>query len=427
MAKQVTADTSQPAADATPSWAAMYNAFQTAMGVTNQNFQLIMPFSVWNWPVESLGQTYSAQQSFLDAMPIWSPVGNYQSGSSFASAYLAWLYTLMVEAPAALQNRITQQRQLLQSANNQYSTDYQTALQAYNSDPNVKNNVPAFPDWLNSPAGFAYNSTLTADKNNVNTQASLYSQLTQEAQDPALASAIAASTNKSFFTGMVSSSIPTPISVPGYGQITDFATWVQQNAGTGPTKISWSNSQSSSTFNDNWAQASASISDWFFSIYVKGSWQRITDLETSSDVEVTISMNPMGSIPISPLPWYNEGFVNSRINNPDAYIPGTTPTKGGAGAWVMGQGGIMPCRVTDFLIGYQPSFSISSSSGFSQSDYQQMEIATGVRIGPFTFGGDAGSTSSYQQSALSTNGFSGVSTSTFPVIFGIYLELFGQT
>ena len=429
MTKQVTADATQGDTGTTPSWAAMYNAFTESLGVTNKNFQLIMPFTVWNWPVESVGQTYTGQQSFLDAMPYWSPVGKYQSGSSFAQAYQSWLYTLEVEAPTQLQNKITQQRNLLQTATNQYQTDYQTALQAYQSDSTVVNNVPSFTDWLASPAGFAYNSTLTADQNNVNTQQSLYTQLTQEAQDPALAAAIAASNNTAFYTNMVSSSLPKPIQVPGYGQITDYATWVQQNANTAPTTINWTNSQSSQTFNDNWAQGGTSINDWFFSVYVNGSWQHLSDLETNSSVEVTITMNPMGDIPVAPLPWYNEGFVNDRINNPNAYISGTTPTApaGGVGTWVLGQGGIMPCRLTDMLVAFQPTFNIQCSSGFSQSDYQQMQIAGGVQIGPFSFGGESGSVNSFQQSSLSTTGFSGSSTSQFPVIFGIYLEVFGQS
>jgi hypothetical protein len=56
-----------------------------------------------------------------------------------------------------------------------------------------------------------------------------------------------------------------------------------------------------------------------------------------------------------------------------------------------------------------------------------MQIAGGVQIGPFSFGGESGSVNSFQQSSLSTTGFSGSSTSQFPVIFGIYLEVFGQS
>jgi hypothetical protein len=402
----------------------MYNGFCDSLG-KGKNFQLITPFTVWNWPPANVGQTGSAQYSFLDAMPVFDPIGNYQSGSSFSQSYQQWLNTLVVAADSNLQNRITIQAGVLQTASNKYQMDYQSAQTAYQNDKTVVNNNPDFNTWLGQ-GGFGYQATIAADRANILEQQKIYNQLVNQAADPVIDSAQAAMANQSYYTNVLSSSSPTPYPMPGYGQVTSFSDWLTQVAGSGPQQITWQNDRSSSSFNSSWAKGQASYGNWLFSVFVKGSWQRLLSVESSSAVSVTMTFNPLGSIPVGPNPWYQEGVIRAKVNNPAAYRSGYSPTRpaSGQGGWALGAGGILPCRMTDFIVGYQPSFIINCSAGFSSVDYQAIQVATGVRIGPFVFGGDGGNTTSYTQSALTTSSFSGKSTSQFPVLIGIYVEDF---
>jgi hypothetical protein len=72
----------------------MYRAFCDALGATPQTLQLAYPFFEWDWPPDNPGQTDAQEQAFLDALPPWSPVGQYASGASFSVAYATWLRVL---------------------------------------------------------------------------------------------------------------------------------------------------------------------------------------------------------------------------------------------------------------------------------------------------------------------------------------------
>jgi len=417
------------AADTSASWAQLYNAICSKLGVSPQNFQLITPFTTWNWSVEPNGQTAAEQQSFLDAMPAWSPVGAYASGSSFSDAYQTWLNTLVVQAAPALQNQITQQQSILQSAVNKYTSDFKTAQAAYQADPTVLNNSPTFVVWLQSGLGLGYGATLQTDGANVQSQQAQLNAFIAQANDPVIAAANKALANPAYTTQVVNTSLMNPVSEPGYAQITDYATWVTQNAGQGSASINWSTAEASSTFTNSFAQAQATFDYWFFSIYVNGSWQRSTELENSASLNVSITFNPWGRLAITPLPWYSEATVKAKASNPSAYRQGYTPTRpaNGQGGWVFGQGGIMPLRATDMLVAYQPSFSVTAGSNFSSALQEQLKVATGIQIGPFTFGGEYGQSTNTWSASSTASSFTGKSTSQFPVIFGVMLEIFGQS
>lgn len=158
----------------------------------------------------NLGQTAAEQQSFLDAMPTWSPVGVYTSGSSFADAYQTWLNTLAVQADPTLQNQITQQQSILQTAVNKYQTDYQAAQSAYAGDHSVVNNTPPFTVWLLSGLGLGYGATLQTDASNVQSQQKQLNTFIAQANDPVLAAAQAAIANTAYQTQVVSNGLASP-------------------------------------------------------------------------------------------------------------------------------------------------------------------------------------------------------------------------
>jgi hypothetical protein len=291
----------------------------------------------------------------------------------------------------------------------------------------VPDSSTPFKDWLADPyGGGPRKATLDADKADVDKQQQILNQLIAQSDDKQIDSANKKFDDKNQYTNVVSSTLPAPVQEPGYGQVDDYATWVQQNAGKGSKVISWDQTSATSSYKSKFANVSVTVPRFFWSVHASGQWREMSTSSQNSSLKVTLTFKPWGQIPVRPLGWYDEGVVNAKINNPEAYRSGYSVTKpaSGQGAWALGQGGIMPCRLTDFLVCYQPEVSVELSSGFSESESQYLRIATGVRIGPFSFGGSGGQESSFSRSEASRTKFTGEDTSTFPRIFGIFVKDF---
>jgi len=408
----------------TNSYALMYEAICNSLGTNPDNFQLITPPTEWNWKLGNPGETYSEQYSFLNAMPIWNPIGKYQSGSSFYESYRTWLNTLVIEADPDLENRITQQNNILTGATNEYMQQVKSARTAYTNE--VQGNDPTFASWLGTIEGKGYKIKIEAAEQNMNKQQELYNELVQQANDPVVKEAFELYRNQQYYTQVITGTTAGD-KRPGYSAIPDYATWVQQNQSKGEASIQWASSEQSSVFKKSFAGGGVDVGSWFYSVRVNGKWERIEQLETSSDLNVVITFKPWGFIPISPNPWYSEATIRAKATNKNAYRSGYAPYKSdGAPSWIFGPGGILPARPTDMYVAYQPSFTITTNSSFSKEVQQKFEASTGVRIGPFTFGGSGGHESSYKDKKVTGTSFSGKSESSFPVIFGIQMHIFGD-
>lgn len=407
------------------SYALMYESLCNTLGTSPKNFQLITPPTDWNWKLGNIGETYSQQYSFLDAMPIWSPVGKYQSGSSFHQAYRTWLNTLVIAADPTLENRITKQQNILTGATNDYTQQYKSSMEAYQKE--VSNNDPTFTDWLDSFAGAGYKSQLLAAKKNMAKQQELLDEFIDQANDPIIKEANNSYKNQQYYTKVISSTTSDNYMVPGYGSIPDYAKWVQENAGKGEVTIEWDSHEESHEFDKSYAGGSVSVGNWFYRVKVNGKWENVKQLDESSDIKVQISFKPWGRVAINQNPWYNESVIRAKANNKDAYRAGYAPYKeDGQAAWIFGEGGILSCRPTDMLVAYQPTFTITTGSSFSKQEKEMFEAATEVCIGPFSFGGGGGHESSLSEKKVTNSSFSAKSTSEFPVIFGIEMEIFGE-
>jgi hypothetical protein len=409
----------------------MYNAICKAIKGEAKNFQLIYPMQPWNWGKKSQGQTDSGEWSFLNSMPAYSQVGAYQSGSNFKDAYENWLLTLVVEADAELQNRMTIQNDLAQDARNDYNEKVQAAKDAYAEDSSVVDQEPNFRDWLNDEYGEgpSYKSAIDSAREIMAKQDEILDDLVDQADDKVIKEARKKFKDNKYYTKVVSDTIKNPMEEPGYNKIDNYSKWLTQQKNTSPTTFTWNNSQENKSSNNKWAQGGARYSSgFFFSVNVSGKWQEIKEMNTASSIEFTMTFNPMASIPVAPLGWYSEGAIRAKVNNPAAYREGYTPNKlkgSGEGGYILGDGGIMPCRITDILVCYQPAISIKLDESSLNSVYKHMETSGGVRIGPFHFGGGKASSTSYslkQKSSSSTIEIK--STSQFPYIFGVYVEDF---
>lgn len=407
------------------SYALMYKALCNSLGTNPKNFQLITPPTNWNWKLGNLGETYSQQYSFLDAMPIWSAIGKYQSGSSFHEAYRTWLNTLVIAADVALENRITQQQDILTGAANDYTQQLNSSKAAYEKE--VPDNNPTFSEWLDSFSGAGYKAQLFAARKNMGKQQELLDEFIDQANDPIIKEANASYNNKKYYTKVISGTTADNYVAPGYGSIPNYAKWIQESAGQGEVTIEWNSHEESQEIDKTYAGGSMSVGNWFYRVKVNGRWESVKKLDESSDVKVKISFKPWGRVAINQNPWYNEAVIKAKAKNKDAYRAGYAPYKeDGKAAWIFGEGGILPCRPTDMLVAFQPSFTITTASSFSKQEQEMFEAATEVRIGPFSFSGGGGHQSSLAEKKVTGSSFSAKSTSEFPVIFGIEMEIFGE-
>jgi hypothetical protein len=402
-------------------WSLLYGAIIEGIGASPQTFQLLYPFASWNWPTTNVGFTSSAQYDFCATMPQWSAVGQYtSSGTTFDGAYQQFLNCIAATTtdPQLLQ-KIAAAKDNLTTATNQYQTDYLQAESTYNSA--VTDNNPTFTAWLASPAGFSYQTQLSADQTNVNQLQAAYNTLVGEATTPNLAPAQTAMGNQAFYTKLIDAGSSNFPPVPGYSISTNAQNWVNQVQGGGGTggSISFSNSQSVYDYSSTWAQGSTGASGWFWSVYANGSWQQASLFSSDSSLSCTISFTAWDTIQIQPLNWYSG--TTALKNGP--YAPGYSAFQQSGTTWMFGKGGVVPLLKTSMLVCYQPSIEITVSQSTYNQFQSQWSAAGGIQVGPFTLGGSAGgSTLDWSSSAsgmtLRTN-----STSTTPLIFGVNINV----
>jgi hypothetical protein len=142
----------------------MYQAMMDSLGVDPSNFQLIMPFTSWNWPTASPGHTAAAEYDFLSTIPQWNGQGTYlSSGSRLSSAYELFLNALVVSADPVQKQKIVAQQDVVQDEANTLQQKINDAKAAYAKDPGVADNNPDFTSWLADPfGGYQYGKQVEA-------------------------------------------------------------------------------------------------------------------------------------------------------------------------------------------------------------------------------------------------------------------------
>jgi hypothetical protein len=410
-----------PAAALSPNdtaWAILYGALTQGIGINPQNFQLIYPMTSWNWPTNNLGYTSAAQYDFCATIPQWSAVGSYvSSGATYDNAYQQFLNTVVLYSSnpslhqqiIAAQNNLTQVSQQLQTVSAQ-------ALNTYNQT--VTNNNPTYTAWLGTPAGAGYASQINSLTYQLTQAQNVVTQLASQQTTPNIANALAAYNNQAYYTQLSDPTLSGFPKVPAWSLSLNAQQWVDQVQGGGGTggSLSFSNSSAAYDYSNTWAQASTSVSGWFWSVYASSSWQQVKQFYTDSSLECSISFAAWDTINITPSKWYS-GTTPFR-NGP--FIPGYTPTQQtGSVAWMFGEGGIVPCFKTGMLVCYQPTITITVSQATYQSFYQQWAAAAGVQVGPFQIGGSAGGTQLNWSQSGSAMSLKVASQSTMPLIFGV--------
>lgn len=414
-----------PLAQNATSWSLLYGALINGLGLSAQNFQLIYPMMSWDWPTNNVGFTNAPQYDFCATIPQWSAVGAYiSSGATFDSAYQQFLNTISLKTTnLQLQNQIDDaEDQLTQAAGKLQITSAQ-AEATYNKS--VTNNDPTFTEWLASPAGLGYGSQIESQTKIMKQAQAVLDELVTQQDTPNISDALDAMNSDIYRTSLVDPNLPNLSSfpaVPSYSISKTSKQWtsqVQSGVGTGGS-LSFSNSNEGYDYSNTWAQTSASMGGWFWSVYDNGSWEQVTQFSTDSSLTCTISFAAWDIISITPSKWYSG--VSAFKNGPfkDGYTSFSQP---GSKAYMFGEGGIVPCLKTGMLVGYQPTVVINVNMSTFNSFAQQWSTATGIQVGPFQFGGSGGGSQlkwTTNQSGMSLNM---TSTSNVPLIFGVTVDV----
>ncbi|WP_417424730.1 hypothetical protein [Hoeflea sp.] len=407
------------------SWNHLYGAMVDGLNISPNNFQLIYPFTTWDWKVVSLGYTSAAQWDFCSAVPQFSATGQYTSaGTAFNDTYGQMLNVVSAATTdPKLKADIEQARNMLQLAANNHDTIYRQATDAYKTETGGTN-TPPFTEWLGSTGGRSWQAQLDSAWQNVQSQQNVYNQLLSETTTPGLKDAQDRNGNKDYYTKLEDPALSAFPLVPGYSLSMDATTWlnkVQSGTGGSSGSIGFSNSQSQYDYKKTWAGGSASVGTFFWSVNVGGSWERVDEFASDSSLKVDVSFKAWDQISIQAAPWYNGGFVKSVQNGP--FIRGFSPYGDSGSKAVWGPDGIMSVQKVGMLVCYKPSFTITVSQSTFQAFSERWEVSAGLRIGPFSFSGGGGSSSSGWKADSATKTFTGESTAETALIMGASINL----
>lgn len=406
-------------------WNHLYGAMVDGLNVSPSNFQLIYPFTTWDWPIVPTGYTSAAQWDFCSSVPQFSATGEYTSaGTAFNDSYGSMLNVVSAAtSDPKLKADIEQARNMLQLAANNYDTIYKQSVDAYQTETGGTN-TPVFTEWLGTLGGRSWQTQLESAWKNVQAQQAVYNQLLSETTTPGLKDAQDRLDNKDYYTKLQDPALATFPAVPGYSIGMDSTTWLNKvKSGTGGSSgsIGFSNSEAQYDYKKTWAGGSASIKKVFWSVNVGGSWERIDEFASDSSLKVDISFQAWDQISITASRWYNGAFVNAIQGGP--FIRGYSPYGEGDTKPVWGPNGIMSAQKVGMLVCYKPKFTITVSNSTFKSFSEKWEVSAGLRIGPFSFSGGGGSSSSGWQSNSATNSFTGESTAETALIMGTNINL----
>lgn len=401
-------------------WGLLYRAMVNSLGTSPSNFQLIYPFTTWTWPTQSAGFISAAQYDFCSTVPQWSATGAYTSSADRVNqAYGAFLDVILAATDdPKLREEIRVSGEALTNAANDYTMAVGQATTIYNDD--VPDNKPTFTEWLATPAGRGYSIKIDAALTRLNQAQTNYTIVVAQANTPGLADAQEQLANKDFYSRLSDPGLSKFPLVPYFQVSQNAAAWVDRiKAGSGPggATMGFTNREASYDYTKTWAGTSASVSTFFWEVQVSGSWERVTAFETDNELEVSMEFEAIDLISITPSDWYNGSFVRSHGNGP--FTRGYSANGGDGTQAVFGKNGFFNLIKTGMYVGYKPNFTIRVSKSAFTSFLQKFKAATGLRIGPFSFSAEGGSTQAGWTANESGQSFTGTTTSDAPMILGI--------
>jgi hypothetical protein len=412
---------------------------QGALGAQmGPQFQMFGTPQSWSWPTMPIGEQSAQAYQATSVMPAWSPVGSYSVlDADFFSAYKSALSHVAFRVSPALEQQVKELRNKATADGNAVTTAMTNANTAYlaesaNGGAFFKAQFPTLAAWLAGPSGKAAWAAYTQASAVVEEDNQTLLTMQKAAMPATLAEAIEATTRP---TGNPSEA-PTP---PGWTKVPDGSgilrwepDWRIGTTGTewraelttgsvGQFDVQLSAAESSVDFAKSWASGSASYGSWFWSVYANGSWSEMNLTASDSSVTAEISVKSSTLVPVTPGDWYDGGFMRDLAvgSGGTGWTIASPWVAQGGKASLFGENGLMPTRVSGLLAVYQPSFSVTMAKSTFQENQSQFEASGGFKIGPFSIGGEGGSSSSYERDTSGGTKFTATSTSTDPVLIGV--------
>lgn len=404
-------------------WGLLYKALVDSLGVDSNNFQLIYPFTSWDWPTENVGFISSVQYDFCSTVPHWSAVGTYTSSADrFNQAYQNFLNVIVPATDdPVLRRRIEEANNVLTAAANGYDTALNQAKSVYKDS--VTDNNPTFSAWLGTREGKGWQTRITSADTKMQQAQKNLDALVAQANTPGLKEAQKQFKNQDFYSKLHDPGLKDFPKVPNWSISKSSQSWVDSvKAGEGPAggTISFSNRDQSYDYSNTWAGGSLSIQKCFWEVNVAGKWQRIQQFESDQSLSVNVVFAAVDQISIQPSDWYNGSFVRSKANGP--FTRGYSADGGDGTQPVFGEKGFIGLMKTGMYVCYKPSFTITTSKSTFNSFKETFEAATALRIGPFSFSAAGGSTRANWKASQESQSFTGQSTSETPLIFGVTIN-----
>ncbi len=403
-------------------WSLLYRALLDGLGASPKTFQLVYPFTPWNWATQNVGFIGAAQYNFCSTVPQWSAVGVYaSSGDRFDQAYQEFLNVIVAATDDPdLRVKIQAADNTLTEATNGYTAVVAQAASAYADDPSVSDNTPSFTKWLGETAGKGWQVQIARAETKMTQAQKNYDALVDQANTPGLADALLQAKNTDFYAKLNDPGLSTFPKVPNFAISETAQAWVDRvKAGEGPAgaTFGFTNRDAAYDYSETWAGGSASISQLFWEVRVDGKWQRITEFESDQELAVSVIFEAVDQIQIQPSNWYNGSFVRGKANGP--FKRGYSAYGGDGTQAVFGEKGFIGLLKTAMYVGYKPTFTIKTSQSTFSRFFEKFKVATGLRIGPFSFEASGGSEKSGWTASESGQTFSGTSTSDTPLILGV--------
>ena len=402
-------------------WAILYGAMVNGYGVDPSQFQMVYPYIPWDWKTENLGYIGPAQYDTLSTIPAWSAVGKYTStGDRFNDQYKAFLNVISPDtSDPDLRKRIDEAFNDVTDKTNTYTRTVQQAKDAYNDDPS--DDKPDFSKWLGTIDGKGWQSQIVSTEAAMNQAQANYIAVVDEAKTPNLTEALDASKNQDYYAKLNDPNLSAMPKVPNWSTSTNAQKWADKAArGDVPGGgIAISNSDSAYSYSKTWAGGSTSVGNWFWSVKVKASWERIDEFASDQSLSATINFQGIEEIGIQPSPWYMS--VTNLQNGP--YKRGYSKDGNNDTVAAFGQKGFLPMIKTGMYVVYKPSFSIDVKKSTFTAFKEKFNASTELRIGPFTFSAEGGHEKAGWEANESGLSFTGKSTSTVPAIVGFTVKL----
>lgn len=392
-----------------------------------QVFGAPVPFE---WGIKTGNKNPLEYWNFCNQLPVWNSVGSYAPmGGSLVSSYESFLNKIKQDYSQELKNQITTAQEKLAADAAQLETSMTTTSAAYKqyADNQEKFGQTADPidTWMKETGRDLQRESLLAMVQKDNDI--IKSLLEQENRQYADAWA---EFNNIVYQKMytdASSNVQTKHIYEWSDNPVDMTQKLRAGTLANAQTIEFGEMSKSYDFSKSWAHGSAAIHFGFFSIGGSGSWEKMNTEEYFKDLKVSIAFKNVSLVTINPdTGWFDDGYLKTQANGPyvdDNTVGFANQATGNQTYFFDGPKAILPGMVTGILVGYQPSFKLTTNESAFSDVYESAQGSGGIGIGPFHFGGGGGHTSKITKSSSSSNTIECSDTSDVPQIFGIYLKV----